>query len=86
MAAMKRRSRPTRRRSRTPARRSSGQANVDKRPLQLGYTTIRAPIDGRTGNLLVQNGNILKANDDNPIVVINQIPSDYVPSPCRSST
>src|SRR5437870_8678432 len=56
----------------------AAQANVDNARLQLGYTTIRAPIDGRTGNLLVQNGNILKANDDNPIVVINQIHPIYV--------
>jgi len=56
----------------------AAQANIDNAKLQLGYTTIRAPIEGRTGNLLVQNGNILKANDDNPIVVINQIHPIYV--------
>jgi multidrug efflux system membrane fusion protein len=56
----------------------AAQANVDNARLQLAYTRIQAPIDGRTGNLLVQNGNILKANDDNPIVVINQIHPIYV--------
>lgn len=56
----------------------AAQANVDNARLQLAYTTIHAPIDGRTGNLLVQSGNILKANDDNPIVVINQIHPIYV--------
>src|SRR5437773_9543504 len=56
----------------------AAQANVDNARLQVGYTTIRAPIEGRTGNLLVQNGIILKANDDNPIVVINQIQPIYV--------
>src|SRR5262245_37280010 len=56
----------------------AAQANVDSARLQLAYTTIRAPIDGRTGNLLVQNGNLVKANDDNPIVVINQIHPIYV--------
>jgi multidrug efflux system membrane fusion protein len=56
----------------------AAQANVDNARLQLAYTSIHAPIDGRTGNLLVQNGNILKANDDNPIVVINQIHPIYV--------
>jgi membrane fusion protein, multidrug efflux system len=56
----------------------AAQANIDNAKLQLGYTTIRAPIEGRTGNLLVQNGNILKANDDNPIVVINQVHPIYV--------
>ena len=56
----------------------AAQANVDNARLQLAYTTIHAPIEGRTGNLLVQNGNILKANDDNPIVVINQVHPIYV--------
>jgi membrane fusion protein, multidrug efflux system len=56
----------------------AAQANVDSARLQVAYTAIRAPIDGRTGNLLVQNGNIIKANDDNPIVVINQIHPIYV--------
>jgi membrane fusion protein, multidrug efflux system len=56
----------------------AAQANLDSARLQVAYTAIRAPIDGRTGNLLVQNGNIIKANDDNPIVVINQIHPIYV--------
>src|SRR2546425_811034 len=56
----------------------AAQANVDNARLQLGYTEIRAPIDGRTGNLLVQNGNVIKANDDNPLVVINQVHPIYV--------
>ena len=56
----------------------AAQANVDAARLQVAYTAIRAPIDGRTGNLLVQNGNIVKANDDNPIVVINQVHPIYV--------
>src|SRR5438093_192279 len=56
----------------------AAQANVDNARLQLAYTRIHAPIDGRTGNMLVQSGNVLKANDDNPIVVINQIHPIYV--------
>ena len=56
----------------------AAQANVDTAKLQLAYTEIRAPIDGRTGNLLVQNGNVVKANDDNPMVVINQVHPIYV--------
>ena len=56
----------------------AAMANVDAAKLQVAYTAIRAPIDGRTGNLLVQNGNIVKANDDNPIVVINQVRPIYV--------
>lgn len=56
----------------------AAQALVDTAQLQLGYTELRAPIDGRTGNLFVQSGNVVKANDDNPILVINQIHPIYV--------
>jgi multidrug efflux system membrane fusion protein len=56
----------------------AAQAAADNAKLQLAYTAIHAPIDGRTGNLLVQNGNIAKANDDNPMVVINQVHPVYV--------
>jgi multidrug efflux system membrane fusion protein len=35
-------------------------------------------MDGRTGNLLVQAGNVVKGNDDNPLVVIAQIRPIYV--------
>jgi membrane fusion protein, multidrug efflux system len=56
----------------------ANEAMVDTARLQLAYTTIRAPMDGRTGNLLVQGGNVLKANEDNPLVVIAQIRPIYV--------
>ena len=39
----------------------------------LDYTTILAPIDGRTGIRLVDEGNIVRASDANGIVVITQI-------------
>ncbi len=54
------------------------EAMVDTARLQLAYTTIKAPMDGRTGNLLVQSGNVLKGNDDNPLVVIAQVRPIYV--------
>ncbi len=54
------------------------QATVDNARLSLAYTTIRAPIDGRAGNVLVQAGNVVKGNDENPIVVINQIQPIYL--------
>jgi multidrug efflux system membrane fusion protein len=47
-------------------------AAVESARLNLAYTIIRAPIDGRTGSLLVRRGNLVKANAD-PLVVINQI-------------
>lgn len=54
------------------------RAAVDSARLQLAYTTIRAPMDGRTGNILVQAGNVVKGNDDNPMVVISQVHPIYV--------
>jgi multidrug efflux system membrane fusion protein len=48
------------------------RAAVENAKIQLGYCSIRSPIDGRTGSLIVQQGNIIKAEDIN-LVVINQI-------------
>jgi membrane fusion protein, multidrug efflux system len=56
----------------------ANEAMVETSRLQLAYTTIRAPMDGRTGNLLVQGGNVVKATEDNPLVVIAQIRPIYV--------
>ena len=54
-------------------------AAVENVKVQLSYTEIRAPIGGRTGNLLIHQGNVVKANDvGNPLVVINQIHPIYV--------
>ncbi len=47
-------------------------AAVDNASLQLSYCTISSPIEGRTGNLNVKVGNLIKA-DDQPLVTINQI-------------
>jgi multidrug efflux system membrane fusion protein len=57
---------------------SADEAAVETARLQLGYTTLRAPMDGRTGNLLVQAGNVVKANEDSPLVVIAQLRPIYV--------
>ena len=56
----------------------ANQAVVDNAKLQLAYTAIRAPMAGRTGNLLVQAGNVVKANEGDPMVVIAQIHPIYV--------
>jgi multidrug efflux system membrane fusion protein len=49
------------------------QAQVDNATLQLQYTKIAAPVSGRTGALLVHEGNLVRTTDTNPMVVINQI-------------
>jgi membrane fusion protein, multidrug efflux system len=57
---------------------SADEAAVDNARVQLGFTTIRAPMDGRTGSIFVQAGNVVKGNDDNPLVVIIQVHPIYV--------
>jgi multidrug efflux system membrane fusion protein len=56
----------------------SDKAAIENARLDLGYCTIRSPMDGRTGNLLVHRGNIVKANENPPLVVITQIQPIYV--------
>src|SRR5262249_52410335 len=46
--------------------------------VQITYTSIYSPIDGRTGSLLVNAGNLVKANDAPFLVAINQITPIYV--------
>ena len=55
----------------------ASRAAVDNAKIQLGYCSIRSPMDGRTGSLLIQQGNIVKA-EDIILVVINQIYPIYV--------
>jgi len=52
---------------------AADRAASDNARLQLAYCEIHSPIDGRTGSLMVHAGNIVKANDTTPLVVINQI-------------
>ncbi|MGZ4811410.1 MAG: efflux RND transporter periplasmic adaptor subunit [Terriglobales bacterium] len=52
------------------------RAAVETAKVNLTYTTIDSPIDGRTGNLMVHRGNVVKANDIN-ILTINQIQPIY---------
>jgi len=49
------------------------RAAVENARLQLSYCAIHAPLDGRTGSLQVHAGNLVKANDTTPLVVINKI-------------
>jgi len=54
------------------------KAAIENAKIQLGYTSIRSPMNGRTGNLLVHEGNIVKANDNPVLVVINQVSPIYI--------
>ena len=53
------------------------EATVQTARLNLNYCTVRAPVPGRTSNLLIQIGNVVKANDA-PVLVLNQITPIYV--------
>jgi len=56
----------------------ASQAALENAQLSLAYCTIASPIDGYTGKVLLQAGNLVKANDVNPLVVINQVKPVYV--------
>jgi multidrug efflux system membrane fusion protein len=53
-------------------------ANAASAKLTVGYTDIYAPISGKVGRILVQPGNLVKANDTNALIVINQITPIFV--------
>ncbi len=57
---------------------AADRASIETAKLNLQYTVIRAPMDGRTGSLLVHRGNLVKANADTGMVVINQVKPVYV--------
>jgi multidrug efflux system membrane fusion protein len=56
----------------------ASEAAAENIRVQLSYATIRAPMDGRAGALLADKGNVVKANDVNPLVVLNQIKPVHV--------
>ena len=55
----------------------ASQAAIDTTRIQLGYTTIRSPIDGRTGVINVKLGNVVMANTVD-LMSINQVEPIYV--------
>jgi multidrug efflux system membrane fusion protein len=57
---------------------AADQAAVDTAKLNVQYTKILAPISGRTGVLGVHVGDLVRANDTAPMVVINQLSPIYV--------
>jgi multidrug efflux system membrane fusion protein len=56
----------------------ASEAALDNAKLNLEYCTITAPIEGYAGKIQIQLGNLVKANDVNPLVVINQVHPIYV--------
>jgi membrane fusion protein, multidrug efflux system len=52
---------------------AADKANVQTARLNLIYSQIHSPVDGKTGPILVQQGNIIAANGTNPLVTITQI-------------
>jgi multidrug efflux system membrane fusion protein len=57
---------------------AADQAQVDQAKLNLQYAHINSPIDGRTGALKVHVGDLVRANDTEPLVTINQLAPIYV--------
>jgi multidrug efflux system membrane fusion protein len=56
---------------------ASDRAALENARLQLEYCSIKAPINARAGNYLVNQGNVVKANDT-ALVILNQISPLYV--------
>jgi len=57
---------------------AADRASVETAKIQLTYATILSPMSGRTGLLQVHPGNLVRANDTQPIVTINRITPVYV--------
>jgi multidrug efflux system membrane fusion protein len=53
-------------------------AAVEAAKLNLQYTRVEAPVAGRTGALMVHQGDLVRANDTAPMVTINQVAPIYV--------
>jgi len=67
---------------RTQAKAEASAVNADRAAVnaarvQLQYTDIKAPIDARTGALLINEGNLVKANDTPYLVQLNQVVPIY---------
>ena len=56
----------------------SDRTAIETAKLNLSYCYIRSPIEGRAGSLLLQAGNLVKANDTTALVNINQLQPVYV--------
>ena len=50
----------------------ASEAAVERTQLNLNYATIRSPINGRVGSLLITPGNIVKPSDTQPLLIITE--------------
>src|SRR5437870_4203840 len=57
---------------------SADDAAIENAKLSLDYCTIRSPVTGYAGRIQIQQGNLVKANDTNPLVTINQVVPVFV--------
>ena len=57
------------------------KAAVENARVQLSYCRIYSPVTGRTGSLLVNEGNLVRTNDATALVTINQVSPIYVTFP-----
>lgn len=49
------------------------EAELDTAKLDLEYATLRSPMEGNVGRVLVEEGNVVKANDDRVLVVVHRV-------------
>jgi len=60
----------------------ASEAAAENARVNLSYTTIRSPITGRTGSVILKRGNVVKSNDTTtnavPLVTITQLRPIYV--------
>lgn len=57
---------------------AADQAAIDTAKLNLAYADIRSPIDGRTGQRLVDPGNLVQAGQNTSLVTITQVKPIFV--------
>lgn len=56
----------------------ANEAAMESARVQLSYTRIVSPITGRAGKVMIQLGNVVKANDTLPLVTLNAVAPIYV--------
>ncbi len=69
----------------TRAQMQADQAAIDTAKVNLSYTNIVSPIDGKTGNLMIKQGNVVSANSTN-LISITEVEPIYVTFAVPEST